>query len=259
MAFTPTFLLLTSGQLTGLALFGLAGFLQFRPTRPCLAGCLGALTAVKPHLFGLFAVALVIDAIRCREGRKVVLAGAIALLGLSGLAIATTPAVFADYWAALTAPSEVGRGMAAYPAPVLGVMLRESLPGRPGLMAFLPLGVAVVVLANLGRLLPQADRWGNVVAFLVVASLVVAPYGAWWYDMVLLLPLVLLVAVRVNESPSPFLIRAALAAFVLLDVLILVLYNGRDRLTPLFALVAPAVALGCFAFFRTRPQPQPAA
>jgi hypothetical protein len=214
--FTPTFLLLTGGQLTGLALFGLAGFLRFRPARPALAGCLGALTAVKPHLFGLFVVALVIDAVRCRDGRRVVVAGALTLAGLSALALAVTPDIFADYAAALASPSGVGKGIADYPAAV---------------------------------------------AFLVAGSLIVAPYGGWWYDMVLLLPLVLVAAVRLTEAGSPSLARIGVAAFVALDVAVLVLYTGRDRLTPLFALVAPAVAVGCFRLLRGRqlaPQPQPA-
>lgn len=259
VAFTPTFLLLTGGQLTGLALFGLAGFLRFRPARPALAGCLGALTAVKPHLFGLFAVALVIDAGRCRDGRKAVLTGVFTLLTLSAIAVAVTPGVFADYRSALTAPSNIGRGMADYPAPVLGVMLRDALPARPWLVVFLPLAVGAVVLLNLARRIPAADRWATALPLLVAGSLVVAPYGAWWYDMVLLLPLVLLAAVRINETGSPALTRLGLAAFVLLDVAILALYRGRAHLTPLFALIPPMVVLGYFALVRPVPQPQPAA
>src|SRR5262249_45600274 len=92
LAFAPTFLLLTSGQLTGLAIFGLAGFLRFRPTRPILAGCLGALTAIKPHLFGLFALALALDAVRCRDGRRVILAGAVTLAVLPAVALAVDSA-----------------------------------------------------------------------------------------------------------------------------------------------------------------------
>src|SRR5262245_17324 len=94
VAFVPTFLLLTGGQLTGLALFGFAGFLRFRPTSPTLAGVLGALTAVKPHLFGLFVVALILDVLRSADGRKVVVRGAAMILVLSLAALAVNSCVF---------------------------------------------------------------------------------------------------------------------------------------------------------------------
>ena len=48
----------------------------------------------------------------------------------------------------------------------------------------------------------------------------------------------------------------------LFDVAILVLYAGRDRLTPLFALAPPLATVGCLALLRAHrfaPQPQPAA
>jgi hypothetical protein len=267
VAFAPTFLLLTGGQLTGLTLFGLAGYVYFRVAgRPYLAGCLGALTAVKPHLFVLFAVALVIDAVRDRDGRKVVLAGALTLLALSVVALAVNPDVFRQYVHVVTAPSSaVSKGMTDYAAPVVGVMLRDAIPGRPGAVAFLPLCIGVLALVACARRLPTGDRAAGVLPFLVAASLVVAPYGGWWYDLMLLLPLVLLAAVRLSEVDSPGLVRTGLVAFVLLDAALMVLYSRRDQLTPLFALVPPVVVFGCYALLRatrqpaTFPQPQPAA
>jgi hypothetical protein len=247
VTFAPTFLLLTGGQLTGLALFGFAGFLRYRADRPYLAGCLGALTAVKPHLFGLFAVALVIDAVRSRDGRKAVLAGTATLVALTAIALAVDPGAFAQYAAAITAPSSaISRGMTDYPSPVVGVLLRSALPGVPG-AAFLPLLLAVGALLAFAGHLPPVERWPMVMPWLVAASLVVAPYGGWWYDMILLLPLLLVGAVRLNEACSPVLFRAGFIAFVFLDLAVMLLYARREQLTPLFALVPPLTALGCFA------------
>src|SRR5262249_52986253 len=149
VAFVPTFVLLTGGQLTGLALFGFAGFLRFRPTSPALAGCLGALTAGQPHLFGLFAVALLLDALRAADGRKVVVRGAAVLLALSLAALAADSCAFGQYLAALSAPaSDISKSMADYPSPVLGVMLRDAIPNRPGAAVFLPLNLAALWLAT---------------------------------------------------------------------------------------------------------------
>lgn len=254
ITFAPTFLLLTSGQITGLTLFGLAGYLRFRDRRSLLAGCLGALTALKPHLFGLFAVALVIDAVRSPGGRRVVLGGAGVLLVLSIAALAVRPGVFGEYAGALTAPSSsISKAMTDYPAPVIGVMLRDGLPGRPGWVAFLPLITAATGLLMFARRLPSEERWVDVVPFLVAGSLLVAPYGAWWYDMILLFPLVLLAAARLSEV-SVGMLRVGLAAFVLLDLAVLFLYSGRDHLGPLFALLPPVVAVGGFVLIlATRP------
>ena len=257
VGFTPTFLLLTGGQLTGLTLFGLAGYLYFRTAgRPYLAGCLGVLTAIKPHLFVLFAVALAIDAVRDRAGRKVVLAGVLSLLALSAIAFVVNPHIFDQYVAIVSAPSSsVSKGMSDYPAPVVGVYLRDAIHGRPGAVAFLPLVVGAVVLLACARRLPAGDRSASVMPFLIAASLAVAPYGGWWYDLVLLLPLVLLAAARLGEVGSPGLVRAGLVGFVLLDVALMVMYSGRDRLTPLFALVPPVVMFGCYALLRAVRQP----
>jgi Glycosyltransferase family 87 len=240
VAFVPTFITLITGQFTAATLFGVAGFLHFRTTgRPVTAGCLGALTAIKPHLFGLFAVALLIDALRCRDGRRVLAGGvgALAVFTLGTLAI--DPHAFGEYFAALSAPSTaIAKGMTEYPAPVLGVM------------QFVPFLVATVGFLWFARSWNGPVPWERALPFLLAASLVAAPYGAWWYDMVLLLPLMLLTAVRVSESEWPAATRLVFLGFAGLDLAVLVLYSRRDELTPLFALVPVVVTLGSVALMR---------
>ncbi|HJZ58801.1 MAG TPA: glycosyltransferase family 87 protein [Gemmataceae bacterium] len=259
VGFAPTYILLVGGQLTGFALFGLAGFVAARSAgRPLLAGCLGALTALKPHLFGLFALALLIDAVRSRDGRKSVLAGAVVLAAASLLAVAVRPGVFDDYRASLTSPgTDTRKGLADYPAPVLGVMLRDAMPGRPLAAQFVPFALAAVGLVACRRWLPPGDRWAGVAPFLVAGSLVVAPYGAWWYDMVLLLPLVLLAAARLERVGNPRIAWAGVAAFATASLGLQFLYAGRDHLTPLFALAPPVVTLGCLGLIRAARSPSP--
>jgi hypothetical protein len=252
IAFVPVFVLLTGGQLTGVTLFGAAGFLYFRErNRPGLAGCLGALTAIKPHLFMLFALVLIIDAIRSRSGRMTLLAGAIALLVACVGVWVARPTVFAEYHAVLTSPgSDSHRGMTDYAAPVAGVMLRDAVAGRPVALQFAPFAIAAVALLGLMRRFPPERKWGDYFPFLLLASLVVAPYGGWWYDMVLVLPAVLLAAARVDQCANPQIQRIAVGCFVLLDLAIFVLYSRREQLTPLFALVPLLAAFGAIVLLR---------
>jgi hypothetical protein len=97
LLWVPTAYLVGIGQLTGVVLFGLAGFAAAaRRGRPVLAGAAAGLTAVKPHLLVLFAVWLLLEAIARREGRRVVLGGALTGAAAAAAATALTPGVWAD-------------------------------------------------------------------------------------------------------------------------------------------------------------------
>jgi hypothetical protein len=240
-AFVPALVLVTGGQLTAVPLFGFAGFAHFRARRPVLAGCLGALTAVKPHLFVLFALALALDALRCAAGRRAALAGTAVLLGACAAALFVRPEILDDYRTVLLARgTDSHRALGDYAAPVAGVMLRAAVPGKPTVIQFVPCLLAALAFVCAVRKVPPAEHWGAPLPFALAASLVVAPYGGWWYDMVLLLPLVLLVAARTERAPGAR--RAAVVAFAALYAALVVLYARRADLAPLFALVPPCAA-----------------
>jgi hypothetical protein len=212
-----------------------------RARRPVLAGCLGALTAVKPHLFVLFALALALDALRCAAGRRAALAGTAVLLGACAAALFVRPEILDDYRTVLLARgTDSHRALGDYAAPVAGVMLRAAVPGKPTVIQFVPCLLAALAFVCAVRKVPPAEHWGAPLPFALAASLVVAPYGGWWYDMVLLLPLVLLVAARTERAPGAR--RAAVVAFAALNAALVVLYARRADLAPLFALVPPCAA-----------------
>src|SRR5262249_6316300 len=101
LSFAPTLFLLLMGQISGLLLLGLTGFLYFlKRDRPVGAGCCAALCAVKPHLLALFALTLLLEATRQRPIRRVIFAGAAVIAVCSLLPLLWNPHVWEQYFAA---------------------------------------------------------------------------------------------------------------------------------------------------------------
>src|SRR5262245_29426761 len=97
----PTIYLFAYGQLTAVPFVGVAGFLAcFKKKHYFWAGVFGGLTASKPHLFSLFALGILFEAVRTKEGRTVLFGGL--CLGAVATAVVSLPNthVWADYWAA---------------------------------------------------------------------------------------------------------------------------------------------------------------
>jgi len=175
------------GQNTGFVLAGLAGFLHFR-TRglPFAAGLAGALTAVKPHLLLPFATLLLLDA-RSRAGRRVLLGGVTALAAGSLLAMVPNRAIFADFAAALQAPSTAAtKSVGDWQVPLLSYHLRLAIDPTQFLWQFAPAAVACLGYAAVRIRAATPWDWPARLPLVVLVSLLTAPYGAWVFDLVLL-------------------------------------------------------------------------
>src|SRR5207248_301064 len=133
LAFAPTVFLIGGGQITAIALFGVAGYAWCaRANRPLAAGACAALTAIKPHLLILFALWLVLDATRSAFGRRVLLGGV--LVGAAACVPPTlaNPDVWTQYREATSGPSSADHNhLAVWKPPVAGWWLRQSVPERP--------------------------------------------------------------------------------------------------------------------------------
>ena len=104
LLFPPTVFLIVYGQIGALCLFGVAGFLFFMSRdRPVPAGLCVALTAIKPHLFA-FGLYLLLEALVSHRDRIALLTGTIAVVATAVAAWQINPTVYADYFAALSAP-----------------------------------------------------------------------------------------------------------------------------------------------------------
>jgi len=187
--FAPTAFLLLLGQISGLMLLGLAGFLWFTNTnRFALAGLLAALTAIKPHLLVPFAVVLILQSVRGHAVWKSVLAGGGLLVVCGLLPLAWNPDVWSQYREATGAghaPSHTT--LHDWEHPTLGYEIRRALPNQPFAAMFIPLAVVVpLVVVYWWRRRMEWD-WRIELPRLVLVSLLAAPYGAWVFDLVLLL------------------------------------------------------------------------
>jgi hypothetical protein len=257
--FAPTVFLIGNAQLTAVVLFGLAGFAAAcRAGRPVLAGAALALIATKPHLLVPFAVWFLISAPRSPFGRRVLL-GAVAAGAL--LCVPPTlaaPHAWADYFTAVTGPPDPRiRPLSEWKPPLIGWWVRQAVPGAPFWVQWMPTALAAgaVALWSLrSRKRLSADAALTHLPFLVGVSLLVAPYGAWSYDLVLLLVPVLTVAAKLSNAPDRGAIAAGVAGFASVNALALVMMLG-DVSSEWYVWFAPGVLFGSVVVVRLASRP----
>ena len=174
-----------------------SGFLYFRVQGyPIIAGICAALTAIKPHLLLLFGLALLFD-VGTRDGRRALLAGIGTIIIASVIALIPNPHVFEQFLDALLKPSTGSTtSVREWELPLLAYDVRVWLdgrfhPNRPETEAFgffwvmfVPIIVAAIIWISRRK---QPWDWAEAMPGLVMVSLLCAPYGAWPFDMVLLI------------------------------------------------------------------------
>jgi hypothetical protein len=195
--FLPTYFLLVTGQFGAVILLGFAGFLFFiRQGRELAAGACLALAAVKPQLTFLFWIALVLWAIEGRHWR--VLAGAVlAVAVLLILPLCENPRLPVYYWDAITRRTQTHSHL----SPVAGTALRLLFAPHSFWPQFVPLIPGILWLAWYWRKNRTEWNWCERVPALLFASFLAAPYGAWPFDLVVLLVPVLGCAQRMATVP----------------------------------------------------------
>jgi hypothetical protein len=223
LTFAPTLFLLFMGQITGLMLLGLAGFLYFRRRqRPILSGCVAALTALKPHHLSLFALVLLLESWPDRRIRRTVLAGAVTLTIASILPLLWNPHVWGQYFEATHRPdSDTFESMSDFAHSTVGYWLRTQIPGEPFAAMFVPIGVAILATALYWRRHREEWTWESALPVLTLASLLVTPYGAWAFDMVLLLLPLIRMAVWLKRTRAAWFIDGAILLSLILNGLTL--------------------------------------
>lgn len=187
LVFAPVFWLTLFGQNTAFLLLGLAGFLHFRDTRPYLAGCFAALTAIKPHLLAVFGVLLVLDVFR-RDGWKVLLAGVGTLVAFSFVSLAVNRDIFDLFVAAVRRPATPETvPLSEWDLPLVAHKLRHALDPHRFWIQFVPCGVACGLTAGYKLWLGRRWEWREQLPWAVLVSCLCAPYGGWMFDLVVLL------------------------------------------------------------------------
>jgi hypothetical protein len=216
LAFLPTHCVLVTGQFGLLILLGLVGFLYFlRQGRDAWAGVALVLTAIKPQLTLLFWVALLLWAVNRRRWRLVAggLVGAAALLAWP---LWQNPSLPIHYWHALTQRTQTHSHL----SPVLGTGLRLVFGVDRFWLQFVPTIPGLAWVAWYWRRHRRDWDWQQRLPALLFASFLTASYGAWPFDLVVLLLPLLQLTVRLQAAPVRTIALAA-TWFALVNLLAL--------------------------------------
>jgi hypothetical protein len=182
LAAMPTLFALQAGQIGPLLLLGAVLFLECeRRGWSFAAGAATVLLAVKPHLAYLVWVAIGLDAI-VRGRWRIVLGGIVAGLACSVIPLAFNINVWQQY-----ADAMANRPPSQWLSPTLGSLLRLAFDEHLFRLQFVPMAAGLVWFAWHWRRTRYWD-WREQLPLLLLVSFVTAPYGAWPFDMVLLLP-----------------------------------------------------------------------
>jgi Glycosyltransferase family 87 len=243
--FLPALMGLSMGQIAPLMLLGVTGFLLFVDREQWIrAGAVLVLLALKPHLFYLFWVALLLWLVDRR--RWGLCWGAVAgLLLTTGIPLVFNPAVLRQYWEMIRneAPPLV------WLTPTLATYIRSWF-GTPGRwMQFLPMLGGYVWLIFYWRRHRHTWDWKLQMPVLLLVSLATVSYG-WVFDQVVLLPFLLQAMSWTLERSDDRLRCLALGGYALINALLLVLIAFRTEHS-YYVWLAP-VWLGGYLYLRAR-------
>ena len=204
LAFAPMLFLMRLGQIPGFMLFGVVGFLvAMRMGRPSWAGAVMAFTAVKPHLLLPFAVLLACDAIITPKTRKAVLVGSGLLVACALFPMIWNAEVWSQYVEATRAPTdEFHYSTADWDPPILasklGVYFNNSMA-----VQFAPSVLATLLLVAYWFWQRKVWNWEQELPRIVLVSFLTTGYGAWGFDLIVLLLPIVQVATWVAQSHNP--------------------------------------------------------
>lgn len=200
-AFTliPTWMVLIIGQMSPLVLLGIVGFLHFeRKNQLFLAGISTVIISLKPHLFYLFWLGLMLwvwKEHRWRVAFGAIVAGLIAAI----IPAIIDPAVYQQYidmyrFPGQSTPFEL-------PAPSLGSLLTRYVPHGNMPIQFLPPLLGTFWFLWHWQNHKENWHWPEQAPMMILVSLTLSAY-AWTYDQVILLPAVIHGLAILNQQRS---------------------------------------------------------
>jgi hypothetical protein len=208
--------------------------------------------AIKPHLVYLFWIAVAVWAIRRPVPMrwKVIAGGIVAGLIATAIPMACNPDVLGQYWEAMT-----HRTPEQWKSPTIGSYLRVWYAGEEGRdyfkLQYLPAFIGFVWLAlESWRTRHREWNWREQMPMILLVSFVTASYGAWPFDLVILLPAVVVVAGELSRSGDRRTIGLALLAYIAINGAALAM-NLAGMTSDNFIWMAPAILLA-YVLFRPR-------
>jgi hypothetical protein len=228
LAFAPVIVCLIAGQLSIFLLTGIVLFLALHRSWPTLAGAALLPCALKPHLFLVFALALLLWVIY-RRAFRVLLGFAAALVLSSAVTLWFDPHVWAQYFAMMGQT----RVMQSF-IPTFGVAFRFLIDRNVVALQFVPLVVGSIWAV--WYFWTRRDRWDWMQQGLVllVVSDACAPYG-YFTDECILLPFVLAGLYSAAELKRSFVPIAVIDAIAIVEV-----YAQVNIISPYYLWTVPA-------------------
>jgi hypothetical protein len=211
LSFVPTLQVLQMGQIGPLLLLGLVGFLYCIDESGWSAGIATVLVAIKPHLFGVFAAALFLWTVHQR--RWSVFGGAVLIvIIIMACLVGANPNLIDQYLHCMIAHSpRDGR------TPILGALLRLLFGPNQFWLQLIPQGVGLVWVTVYWYRRRDHWDWSEQLPLVVLVSLLTTPYGAWPFDLVVLLLPVIEIAARAEQA-SRSQIAIILAIYAAIEV-----------------------------------------
>jgi hypothetical protein len=252
LGFVPCFLVLRLAQISPLVLVGVIGFLAFmKRGRPGWAGAMLLLALIKPHIVSLFVVAVGLWSLRERRW-SIFTGGALAVVALTAAPLACNPHVWHQYQEAVaTRPPEML-------SPTIGSLLRLAFGLDKLWLQFLPLKFGLVWVVVHWYRHRDSWYWGEQAPWLLMASFLTASYGAWPFDLVVLLVPVIQVAVGVFRARTAAVTAFALIALLGFDILAVLLLNVRWSEQHWHVWMTPML-LYCYVSLRRQTAKEPSA
>jgi hypothetical protein len=247
LTFLPTFIVLRAGQITPLVLLGVVLFacLQ-RLGRSGLAGAAAVLVAIKPHLVILLWVAVAVEAVFHRRWATVI-GGVLVGLAATTWPLVANPAIFDQYLAAYRDHPPV-----QWMSLTLGTLLRLAFGWEKFWLNAVPLAFGLAWFAWRNRRHRDSWDWADRMPALVLVSFVTAPYGAWHFDLVLLLLPIIHLAAKLTTAKDRARIGIAIVVYVAAGLGMLAI-NLAGITSIWFAWVALLVLLAYYGLSPTPP------
>jgi uncharacterized membrane protein (UPF0127 family) len=213
-SFAPALVCLLAGQVSIFVLLGLVLFLRLHRSHPFMAGVSLWLCLLKPHLFLLFGIVLLVWAIVTRS--YTLLLGAAVALGVStAIPFILDPLVWVHYGQMMSTMSTVR--MQQELIPCVSIMLRWIISPKTMWLQYLPSALGCIwAIAYLRKHNDHWD-WMEHGSLLMLVSVLLAPY-TWLMDQAILIP-ALLHAAYLTRSRSLVAILALASAAIEVGIL----------------------------------------
>lgn len=215
VSFMPTLSVLQMGQIGVWIMIGVVGFLLFaHKERWLAAGALFALTTIKPHVAYLVWAALALWWLSKPRWKLAI--GGIAVVAIAWLiATLVNPQVTAQYLdATLNAPPLYWRTM------TWGTLLRLAFGIERGWLQLIAPAIGVAWLLYWWAKRRNRWNWTSETPRLLLVSASTMAFG-WFFDLVVLLPVVMQMGVWMSQERDRRLRRTVIATYIFLQLLAL--------------------------------------